>query len=164
MVGRLNRMSAIRKKNLILLQQCWNTFNKGLMCLIWVSGMYTMPWVCFHMHVGVILSRFQWDGTPWRKKIPFGTNDGNDRNWKQITSPSGLSSPCTASRHQMGTSVQMQSWACCGREVPLIGSFNLILHGAVFEILLSFPRWFIAAEIWRWSILWYEEKGSMPPE
>lgn len=32
------------------------------MCLIWVSGMYNVPWVCFHMHVGVFLSRFQREG------------------------------------------------------------------------------------------------------
>lgn len=29
--------------------------------------MYNVPWVCFHMHVGVILSRFQREGAPLLK-------------------------------------------------------------------------------------------------
>lgn len=98
---RLNKMSAIRKKNVILLQQCRNTFNKSIMCLIWVSGMYNVPWVCFHMHVGVILSRLKREGSTAAEK-PFGTCDGNDRNWKQITSMSGPSSLFKASRHRNG--------------------------------------------------------------
>lgn len=90
MVGKLNKRSAIRKKRILLQQQC-KTFNKSLMCLIWVSGMCNRPWVCFHMHVGVILSKTSARRCTMDEKT-FGASDGNDRNWKQIMSSSGPSS------------------------------------------------------------------------
>lgn len=61
------------------------------MCLIGVSGMWSVPWVCFHTHRGVILSGFRREGEP-RPKKQFGNDDGNDRNWKQIMRASGPSS------------------------------------------------------------------------
>lgn len=139
------------------------------MCLIWVSGMYNMPWVCFHMHVGVFLSRFQREGA--RPKKPFGTSDGNDRNWKQIRGSPGPSGSFKASRRRNGhfyvdaepavlqqrgvidLFVQYHSAWCCVR--------NFSVSSSVW-ILPSLERRFIAAEIWIWSILWHEEKGSLP--
>lgn len=56
--------------------------------------MYNLPWVCFHIHVGVILSRSQQEGAPLLKKIHL------EAMMEMIMRTSGLSGMLTASRHR----------------------------------------------------------------
>lgn len=106
------------------------------MCPIWVSGMYNVPWVCFHMRVGVILRRSQWEGAPLLEKTPLGAIDGND--YESVWSE----------QHTQSQQTQKLVFLCrcsqvyCSREVSLISS--IILHGAVLEALV-----FLGAPVWK---------------
>lgn len=169
MVGRLNKMSAIRKKSntVTTVQKYFQQKHYVSHLSVWnvqcALGMFSYACRCYSKQISARRCT--------AAEKPFGTSDGKDRNWKQIMSKSGPSSSFKASRHRNGYFfVDVASGVLQQR-----GVIDLFIHyhstwchvrnfsvSSSFWILLSLQRWFMTEEIWRWSILWYEEKGSLP--
>lgn len=178
MVGNLNNMSAIRQKRLsycyngaeVLSTKKHNASHLSVWNVQCAPGMFSYAGRCYSKQISA--RRCMTEEKKKEKKSPFGTNDGNERNWKQITSLSGPRQ--LDQRRQTHTNgyflVDVEPVRCSG-EAPSICSSSAISAWCRVRNLrfspasqISRPRggWFLLPPKYEdWSILWCVERCSL---